>query len=77
MWTISCFSTLSSAPHPATLNWLFPTGAIKDLAFSSNSIEQVFKIYAKKVTNYVADTKVPELLYFDMSMHSSEGGLLL
>ena len=57
--------TSSSDTHLA-----FPTGAIKDLAFSSNSIEQVFRIYARKVTSYVADTKRPVIRTFNVSMQS-------
>ena len=48
----------------------FPTGAIRDIGYSSNSIKEVFRIYALPPAKFVSDDVPPNLLWFDLSIHT-------
>jgi hypothetical protein len=48
----------------------YPTGAIRDIAISSNSLQKVFDIYAKQVSEFIPDTASPTILQFNLSIQS-------
>ena len=48
----------------------FPTGVVRDIGYSSNAVEEVFKIYALAPRKFVFDSVPPLLVWFDLSIHT-------
>lgn len=48
----------------------FLTGAARDIAISSNSIQKVFDIYAIQVSNYRLDSLGPTVIHYNLSLPS-------
>lgn len=46
----------------------FLTGAVRDIAVSSNSIQRVFDIYAKQVSEYIPDSLGPSIIHYNVSI---------
>jgi hypothetical protein len=48
----------------------YPTGVVRDIAISSNSMQKVFDIYAKQVGEYTPDSVPPVILQYNLSIQS-------
>lgn len=48
----------------------YPTGVVRDIAISSNSMQRVFDIFAKQVEEYIPDLAPPLILQYNLSIQS-------